>query len=183
MRKKEIQGSRKEINPTLLEKEKIDNAFTKMMLGQKRIKEAYCSYEVSKLLKEKGFKESTQFVWYEHLPSPNATHNSEIGKPKRDYFYWEKEGERNSLWTNDSPIPSYINGEVYSCPTHQMACAWLRKKGIYIEISIAITTDDKVYYHANVGTISNAWKLVDEWNDSYENSVENALKYTLENLI
>ena len=73
--------------------------------------------------------------------------------------------------------------DILNTCTHQMACAWLREKGVYIEIGIVITTDDKVYYHANVGTITNAWKLVDEWNDSYENSVENALKYTLENLI
>ena len=54
------------------------------------MKEAYCSFEVSKLLKKKWFDESTQFVWYEHLPSPNAVHNSEIGKPKRDYFIGRK---------------------------------------------------------------------------------------------
>lgn len=46
------------------------------------ITEDYCSYELAKLLKEKGFEESTQFVWYKHAPSQNVVCNSEIGKPK-----------------------------------------------------------------------------------------------------
>lgn len=154
------------------------------------ITEDYVSFEVAKLLKEKGFKESTQLVWYEHLPSPNAVYNSEIGKPKRDYFYWEKDGERNSPWTNNSPVPSYINGEVYSCPTHQMAMKWLRKvHNIFItiipqEIKIGVDaicygiyriTED-VYTPLHNGKVDN---LV----DSYEEAVETALKYSLENLI
>ena len=169
------------------------------------IKEMYCSYELSKLLKEKGFKESTQLVWYEHLPSPNAVHDSEIGKPKRDYFYWEKEGERNSTWTNDSPIPSYISGEVYSCPTHQIAMAWLREVhniDIDIEPSVGmlgikvyvpfISTykplkDDPskvrqikrgIYYKDDRGVIPSLQHF-----DSYDEAVEAACLYVLNNLI
>ena len=150
------------------------------------MKEAYVSYEVAKLLKEKGFKESTQFVWYEHFPSPNAVHNSEIGKPKRDYFYWEKEGERNSPWANNSPIPSYISGEVYSCPTHQMACAWLREKHhIYANPIRQGNYDDYSDYYtwivASNGTIHRNQSVADKL--SYEDAVEAALKYSLENLI
>ena len=147
------------------------------------ITEDYCSYEVAKLLKEKGFKESTQLVWYEHLPSPNAVYDLEIGKPKRDYFYWEKEGERNSPWTNNSPVPSYINGEVYSCPTHQMAMKWLREvhnlwceispegKGLWY-IEVYSLTDEEYIPNSNAHEIK-----------SYEEAVEKALKYSLKNLI
>jgi len=147
----------------------------------------YCSCELSKLLKEKGFKESTQLVWYEHLPSQNAVHDSEIGKPKRDYFYWEKEGERNSPWTNDSPIPSYISGEVYSCPTHQMAMAYLREKyGIFI----AINNDDLDFNWQCFDLINRGSTLDQKILSSsyggfkrYEDAVEAACLYALNNLI
>lgn len=145
------------------------------------IKEAYCSFEVAKLLKEKGFKESTQFVWYEHLPSPNAVHDSEIGKPKRDYFYWEKEGERNSLWTNNSPVPSYISGEVYSCPTHQMTLAWLRE--IY-NIFIIVKPYSNTSCYFSLWQDDNYYENLLKKNfPSYEETVEAALKYTLKKLI
>lgn len=152
------------------------------------IKEAYCSFEVSKLLKEKGFKEGTQLVWYEHLPSQNAVYNSEIGKPKRDYFYWEREGECNSSWTNSSPIPSYISGEVYSCPTHQMAMAWLRE-----EKNIIIVIEPHAYDYINEKNSSYVYSLwvgdnyyenpLKEDFPSYEETVEAALKCVLKNLI
>ena len=163
------------------------------------ITEDYVSFEVVKLLKEKGFKESTRLVWYEHLPSPNAVYNSEIGKPKRDYFYWEKDGERNSPWTNDSPVPSYINGEVYSCPSHQMAIKWLREvHNIFIQMErdnqyyegtpvTPITEHDKKrghsseYYAVVLDAKSNSNSF--EHFDRYEEAVEAALKYSLENLI
>lgn len=169
------------------------------------IKEAYVSFETAKLLKEKGFKESTQSVWYEHLPSPNAVHNSEIGKPKRDYFYWEKEGERNSPWTNNSPVPSYISGEVYSCPTHQMAMKWLREvHNIDIEVHADVGMPGvKVYtpfisrykssteYPSKLRQYKNGLYFEDDRGvipgirhfETYEESVEAALKYSLENLI
>lgn len=152
------------------------------------IKEMYCSYELSKLLKEKGFKESTQLVWYEHLPSQNAVHNSEIGKPKRDYFYWGKEGERNSPWTNDSPIPSYISGEVYSSPTYQMAMAWLREiHGVFIVI------EPHTYDYVNEKYANYTFSIwqgdnydenpLSENFPSYDEAVEAACLYVLNNLI
>lgn len=151
------------------------------------IEEAYCSFEVSKLLKEKGFNESTQLVWYEHLPSANAVRNSEIGKPKRDYFYWSEEEERNFSWTNNYPIPLYISGEVYSCPTHQMAMQWLRD-----EHDIFITVfPDKI--HNTIALFWNVYVVTEKeykWifagggvNMTYEELIEEALLYVLKTLI
>lgn len=157
------------------------------------IQERYCSFEVAKLLKEKGFKESTQFVWYEHLPSPNAAHNSEIGKPKRDYFYWEEESECNSSWTNDCLVPSYISGDVYSCPTHQSACDWLRQQGYNIEV-IAILDDNKElkwtykiqffkqrYSQSFVTTVAVGVSFDDKkiGNKTYEEAMEEGIKHCL----
>lgn len=152
------------------------------------IQEAYCSYKISKLLKEKGFDESTQFVWYEHLPSQNAVHNSEIGKPKRDYFYWEKEGERNSPWTNNCSVPSYIRGEVYSCPTHQMAMKWLREEKnilIYVYPVIDLPVKNNYYWRWDgKKKRHDAPHIGDKHNyESFEDAVEAALKYSLEKLI
>lgn len=160
------------------------------------IQEIYCSYEVSKLLKKKGFNESTQLVWYEHLPSPNAVYNSEIGKPKRDLFYWEKEGERNLPWTNNSPVPSYISGEVYSCPTHQMAMAYLREvHNFYICPKYCCfcgsKPNDRPYFkwEARILKLPSSNIIYPqpldmcEHYETYEEAVEASLKFCLENLI
>ena len=58
------------------------------------IKDAYVSFEVAKLLKEKGFAE-----------------------PLVNYYYTTK-GKR---------VGYLMSEEQYLCPTHQMACAWLRE--------------------------------------------------------
>ena len=69
------------------------------------MKEAYCSYEVSKLLKEKGFDEYC------------------------DNYYDQSSDEPQQL-TLDEMYYSY--DEFIKAPTHQMACAWLREKGYHI---------------------------------------------------
>ena len=66
------------------------------------IKEAYCSYEVSKLLKEKGFDEECFGAYTE------TNHNI-------------------TMFTGLIKNSEYGNA-MYTAPTHQMACAWLREK-------------------------------------------------------
>jgi hypothetical protein len=118
------------------------------------MKEAYCSYEVSKLLKEKGFDEE-------------CTH------------YYSYEDDELIEYTNG--VYSRNSKDCHRCtsPTHQMACAWLREeKNIHIDFyylpihkkymwSVVETKDPK-------GTGSK---------ELYEDAVEAALKYILENLI
>lgn len=107
------------------------------------ITEDYISFEVAKLLKEKGFD-------YNGF----------------DYIDFEGEVIRQDR------------------PTHQMAMKWLRGKGIIIVIQ-------PEYF--NVESKCSAWGC-DIWVDdnyeklqgdfpSYEEAVEAALKYVLENLI
>ena len=127
------------------------------------IEEAYCSFEVSKLLKEKGFNERSA-----------ASYDSE-GQLQEGRAYWNK----TPIW--------------YAAPTHQMAIAWLREE-YKIAIDIRITCKETISYvfdiwdfeiiHPNEfvgGTID----LIEQKFDfkSYEEAVEAALKYTLENLI
>jgi hypothetical protein len=70
------------------------------------IKEAYCSFEVAELLKEKGFNEPCYTCY--------------INKELSHYDY---------LSTNFELIDNVI-----SAPTHQMAMKWLREKHIHIII-------------------------------------------------
>lgn len=131
------------------------------------IKEAYCSFEVAKLLKEKGFTEECE------------------------YFYdWYNESESYHICSNGGTCNNEKYPDEYSMPTHQMACAWLREKHSILvtivpqEIKIGVDklcygiyriTED-VYTPLHNGKMNN---LV----VSYEDTVEAALKYVLENLI
>ena len=119
------------------------------------IKEAYCSYEVAKLLKEKGFDEKTTH-WY---------------------------NVRESL-INDYPV-SYENfgnpEKVWLAPTHQMACAWLREvHNIDIEIRRSPNT---MMYRSIIYKDTLVKCITDAIMETYEQAVEAALKYALENLI
>lgn len=65
---------------------------------EKILSEDYCSYEVSKLLNEKGF---------------NGMCDTVIGRDGTKY---------------DIKLYDYVEEETTSCPTHQMAMKWLREE-------------------------------------------------------
>jgi len=117
------------------------------------IKEAYVSFEVAKLLKEKEFNERSA-----------ASYDSE-GQLQEGSAYWNK----TPIW--------------YAAPTHQMTVAWLREKGIHMSIDTVISSSGNIYF--NIDTYSEAlgWNHPVDFYDSYEEAVEAALKYVLENLI
>ena len=118
------------------------------------IQEAYCSFEVALLLKEKGFNEVV-----------HAYHNI-YDKVNLDF--------RVSVDAPHLQIP---------CPTHQMAMVWLRETygiDILIEISDPSVKDRK--YYCNIWGGNNNSHILDLFN-SYEEAVEAALKYCLEDLI
>ena len=122
------------------------------------ITEDYCSFEVSKLLKEKGFDgECSRF----YMPTGN-------GRWKYAHYH-------------DFDISDRID-----CPTHQMAMSWLREEhNIFIEIGTSIDLNGK--YHFNYTILDKECKYVRrgytdfDWN--YEEAVEASLKYCLEKLI
>ena len=131
------------------------------------IQEAYCSKEVSKLLKEKGFDENTSMVYMPYGDLCKCNRYDSI---------------RNSNY-ND------ITKNYFECtaPTHQMAMAWLREvHGIFI----AINNDDldfnwQCYDLINRGSTLDPKILSESYAGykTYEEAVEAALKYCLENLI
>ena len=122
--------------------------------------EDYCSYEIAKLLKEKGFDGVCDYAY----------------SNKGNYF----EIDRSNF------------DEVYCLrPTHQMAMKWLREEHkIFIYIEPFITTSGLQGYKPYCTKIGGEFmwinplrKYSNTSSDTYENAVEAALKYCLENLI
>ena len=125
------------------------------------IKESYCSFEVAKLLKEKGFDVSC------------------IGR----YSVRSKEfhSDGTKMCNNGGLFE-------YAAPTHQMAMAWLRE-----EKNIFIVIEPHAYNYVNEKNSSYVFSIWQGDNlcenpllkdfPTYEQTVEAALKYVLENLI
>lgn len=126
------------------------------------ITEDYVSFEIAKLLKEKGFDEK---VSTHYLVHPN-------GFPeffdKKDEFT-----EPGDVWLK--------------CPTHQMAMKWLREvHGLSVEtFSIKGTSNVcPILWKGNVVKLLTQDRAFNgELVGSYEEAVESAIKYCLENLI
>lgn len=119
------------------------------------IQEDYCSYEIAKLLKEKGFDE------------PIDT-------------YYSKDG--SEIWPCNAWVKAYPN-DYYPFCTHQMAMKWLRKEGVYMSVDTAISSNGNVYFNIDTYSEKSGWNHVVDFFDSYEEAIEEAIKYSLENLI
>ena len=127
------------------------------------IQEVYVSFETAKLLKEKGFDENTLMVYMSYGDLCKCNRYDSI---------------RNSNY-ND------ITKNYFECtaPTHQMAMRCLReiyRIDIVIEISDPSVNDRK--YYCVIWDKNNDSYILDLF-DSYEDAVEAAIKYCLENLI
>ena len=132
------------------------------------ITEDYVSFEVAKLLKEKGFDEPCQFLYFSKY------------KQEGDFV-----GNFNTRKNSE------INEASYSAPTLQMAMKWLREVhnlhcnvdydyvlGWYCQItSLTETVEDRYkemkYYHPDK----------DNGFSSPEEACESAIRYSLQNLI
>jgi hypothetical protein len=123
------------------------------------VEERYCSYEVSTLLKEKGFDIGCYGRY--------STHSKEF------HFDATRKCENHDLFT-------------IAAPTHQMAIKWLREKGIYITIVYGdYPSLNKVFWTPQINSLKE-FDLPDDFYedyDEYEDAVEAALKHALENLI
>lgn len=122
------------------------------------ITEDYCSFEVSKLLKEKGFDIYSESYYLDNT------------KELREYV-----GCYNTL-DQEKDNPHSIR------PTHSLAIKWIRENfGIHIFIDFP-NTNHKWYYQIadfkNLKTLNTGYFF-----DSPEEATEAALLYTLKNLI
>lgn len=120
------------------------------------ITEDYVSFEVAKLLKERGFDEKTLSYYEDNVLC------------RGDWFEW-----------NRSPL-----GHI-AAPTHQMAMAWLREvHNINIDI-VPIWNRNRWEYQIFIVTPATSQRpyVANTLYLDYEEAVEEALKYSLENLI
>lgn len=133
------------------------------------IKEAYCSFEIAKLLNKKGFDEPL-FEFYD-----------DTGK-----VLYSRHSKRLKISELDNELDNY-----YPHITHQMAMAWLREKNIGITPEVHITQDPKDYYwSAIIYYLDKSWDVLQYVSepsknviDGYDGVIEQALKYVLEKLI
>ena len=132
------------------------------------MKEAYVSYEVAQLLKKKGFDEKFYF-FYRTDDEVKNIHHAVIAQPLE---YSKK-----------------IDDEVIAAPTQARAHAWLRENH---NICITIYPDIENGYEAVLYDIENDVEIVLQsfgvygihiYREIYEDAVEAAIKYCLENLI
>ena len=139
--------------------------------------EDYCSFEVAKLLKEKGFPQKYDIYH-------SMVYNEE------DYED-EYEVQRMVLQTQlvkAGTLSSYPLGvpepKCY-CPTHQMAMKWLREiHNIAINIGWGEIFEDKFQWWCIILNLKDGSMLRDsEYYATYEEACEDAIKYCLEHLI
>lgn len=154
------------------------------------IKERICSYELSMLLKEKGFRERCRYCY-----GTAVRHNGEDidedeefelkSEGRADEIEYIKGGTLHNLYYDNDKS---FGKDVCATPTHQMACDWL-----YVKYGIFITTD--VYLDELDGSKYITWKIyvctddvkcIQGRNDKItdiHSAFELALKYSLENLV
>jgi hypothetical protein len=134
------------------------------------ITEDYVSFEIAKLLKEKGFDGECQ--GYYEVPTKISL-QKDVRKqlnvlPKN----WNE-------YNKECVVCEYI-----SIPTHQMVLKWLREVH-NIHCTIDIGYGSKAMYFSNVYSTKKSGALHNEtgYYNSYEEAVEAALLYVLKNLI
>lgn len=133
-------------------------------------KEDFVSFEIAKLLREKGFDWSCNSYLVEH------------GKKTTD-FLSSVDANRNAY---ESELPDH---KYYSRPTLQMIVRWLREKyDIYIYGGVVsgmtITFSQKYFYPViNINRRRKICKELEQTFGTPEEAIEFAIKYTLKNLI
>lgn len=140
------------------------------------ITEDYVSFEVAKLLKEKGF-DSDKVGCYGGFYSERYYESGHGIKTQS--------GQEVGI-VYDDLTNSDLEHDEYLRPTQQMAMRWLREKHfLHIDITImnggswAYSIED-ISIPYDGGIIEKHW---DRGYSSYEKAVETAIKYCLENLI
>ena len=143
------------------------------------IQEDYVSFEVAKLLKEKGFDQ--YFSCKKSYADGIGVWVGDFDKPEPDF----KAGE--FVDNNNRPT----DGEEIAAPTLQMAMKWLRKKhniGIFPSLfafCVGKVGAAKPTYGTKIISLKSCELLTDDVNPmpTYEEACEAAIKYSLENLI
>ena len=133
------------------------------------ITEDFCSYDVAKLLKEKGFDEPCK-VWY-------SEYTSQFGSEK----YTSIEFDDHNRFKKGYKFLFYA-------PTHQMAMKWLRKEHNILLFLLPAQENGKLVYLVEVWTWNEEEGIYESTyapmpRKEPEQAIGSALKYSLENLI
>lgn len=136
-------------------------------------KEVYVSFETAKHLKEKEFDWKV-FHFYD-----------------RYGYLKHRVGDCYSLYNWNYPTKDKYGSHYCSAPTQQMACSWLRERGIHIMPTIGCDVDrtPRIFYGVVIalfndrGDITYIDSLDENGYNEPEDAVEAALQYALKNLI
>ena len=151
------------------------------------IKERYCSYEVARLLKEKGFRENCRYCY-----GTAVRHNGE-DIDEDEEFELKSEGRAGEIKYIKGGILHnlyYGNGglfgkDVCAAPTHQMAMDWLRIVHKIHIIIIPSHTEDNFFRYKIIHTPDPLDDITStpEWFNDYEKAVEAACIHALNFLV
>lgn len=135
------------------------------------IKEEYISFEVAKLLKNKGFDSKCRYYYIQ----------------TKEMF--EIDTRYHTALTTQELLDLQIIGEKedrYAAPTQAITMRWLREvHKLYIEITPSSKTNEFIVdsYRIDIVTKTFDTIYVSSGYDTYEQACEAAIKYCLENLI
>ena len=156
------------------------------------ITEDYVSFEIAKLLKEKGFDGKCAHVWVEEKG------NKPICMGMSSFVEGEEVADRETVEAATDYANEYMFKNLYVaylCPTLQMAMKWLRE--VHNQIIIPnVRTEDPIsgiincyivgiWYipKNNGGSLCFISPTPENGYSTYEQACEAAIKYCLENLI
>lgn len=173
------------------------------------LKEDYCSFEISKLVKEKGFDIRTLCYYFEDgefkengLTGTNGYYGEEYSFSSNEFlenwndkFLTKKNGDRCFGCSKDK---GYF--ETYSAPTQDIVIKWLKKNNVYISIitgnnakefiffaQIAYIKDDvyRVYTleEESIKVLKSLGLMTHKIFNTFEEAETAAILYTLQNLI
>lgn len=139
------------------------------------IEEAYVSFETAKLLKEKGFDEHCSHCYCNDWLSKDINLEN---IPINHYGIGA---------LSNTSLTSYngVHWEYISAPTQAMAMAWLRKRK-NIDIFPWLINKDfegNLTYSVSIYNHGCEMDIPRFYDENYENLIEEALKYTLKNMI
>lgn len=123
------------------------------------LNEDYCSFEISKLLKEKGFN-----ILCPSVINPFTKH----------------------LHRNDSGVMNSSSNGYLLCPTHALAIKWIRENfGVHVRTDRQPIMKNKFeyFYEIKSGDGFDTEPIYSGTFKSPEEATEAALRYTLENLV
>ena len=144
------------------------------------IAEDYCSYEVAKLLEEKGFNENT-ICKYADIGGITERYYDDYRQRVLRFHY----DEGYLIEPSTEPEDQYeIIGNTIPASTHQMAMKWLRKiYGFHISVAPYLNNEGEVIWVWEIINIETATIIADSLDsddfNSCEEAVEAALKYCL----